>query len=464
MYSIRAILRFDAKHDGSSPNEDDVDRILDQLAKDAVFGSFADLPAYWKGLWQQEPSGLVDRELHRMDQLTFEVKLRIYDGLFPLVPAGFQHLIGVLAGDLFGAVFSGEWQPHVKVVDVELPSDLPQAAIAKYRDGKAHSISAIRREFDLEDYQPLLAFSFKPRTGLTFDAIRQVTLGVLSCGFNVVELDTRNLAISEENLNQYCSLASEAAQCGQDHITRFSPNLSLPSHLIRDYASEFAKSQPQPVVIKVDGGLDGLSGLQAVREAGIVDSNGKSCSPVITCYPLLRHYLRDLVPPRLFNQLLALSGADVIYPGNRPRWSPKVRSLDAADLGAIQSSLRDYFRLIDTGWPMPTVAGGVHVGELHALYELLGPNTAMFLGGAVALHEDGPIEGARLCVKVLREAIERRLSAGRAPYPKSVSNRLIKEIESAYRWSAHAQSYPYTYAAPEELLSGSDGVSGWFSR
>jgi ribulose 1,5-bisphosphate carboxylase large subunit-like protein len=38
---------------------------------------------------------------------------------------------------------------------------------------------------------------------------------------------------------------------------------------------------------------------------------------------------------------------------------------------------------------MVTLAGGIYAGQLHALYELVGPSCAFFLGGAVALHKDG---------------------------------------------------------------------------
>jgi hypothetical protein len=40
-----------------------------------------------------------------------------------------------------------------------------------------------------------MAFSFKPRVGFSKEFIRRVTLGVLQAGFNLVELDTRNLQL-----------------------------------------------------------------------------------------------------------------------------------------------------------------------------------------------------------------------------------------------------------------------------
>jgi hypothetical protein len=39
-----------------------------------------------------------------------------------------------------------------------------------------------------------------------------------------------------------------------------------------------------------------------------------------------------------------------------------------------------YHEIVKEGWPMPTIAGGVYAGELHAYYELLGPDVAYFVG------------------------------------------------------------------------------------
>jgi hypothetical protein len=69
---------------------------------------------------------------------------------------------------------------------------------------------------------------------------------------------------------------------------------------------------------------------------------------------------------------------------------------------------------------------------LHAAYEMLGPDVAYFLGGAIALHPKGHKAGARLCVNILDEA--RKL----AEYAKKkhkgsgdpLNETLITEIET----------------------------------
>src|SRR5262249_2393196 len=45
------------------------------------------------------------------------------------------------------------------------------------------------------------------------------------------------------------------------------------------------------------------------------------------------------------------------------------------------------------GWPLPSVAGGIHPGMFHVVLELLGPRLAFFVGGGIALHPKGPVAG-----------------------------------------------------------------------
>jgi hypothetical protein len=45
-----------------------------------------------------------------------------------------------------------------------------------------------------------MAFSLKPRVGLTFDETRKITLDVLDAGFNIVELDAGTLPCGPQTL------------------------------------------------------------------------------------------------------------------------------------------------------------------------------------------------------------------------------------------------------------------------
>jgi hypothetical protein len=285
----------------------------------------------------------------------------------------------------------------------------------------------------------------------------------LKAGFHLVEIDTRNLRLDDEELERLVDLAKEAEKVGdsEGRITRFSPNLSVPGHLAIGYVKQFLEATKDPVVIKVDGGLDGISSCQAIRTKidrskfqdkppGALVKSGKT--PIITCYPLLRETLGDRVTKDFFIDALALSGADIIYPGGRPNLYAENSVGGRRSLGVekgLIEPVRRYHRYVHQGWPMPTVAGGIFAGELHSYYELLGPDVAFFLGGGVALHKDGPIAGAKLCAKVIRQSMSRRAEAGNEWPSSPLSDDLIKEVESAYK---SKNDKKHSYVNPGSIL------------
>lgn len=102
-------------------------------------------------------------------------------------------------------------------------------------------------------------------------------------------------------------------------------------------ADKFIDAQKPPVVIKIDGGLDGISACQTVRQK--YNSEGKF-SPIITCYPLLRKQLDNRITGDFFIKALALSGADIIYPGGRPNLGSS-GGLGASASGALKMLYED---------------------------------------------------------------------------------------------------------------------------
>lgn len=110
---------------------------------------------------------------------------------------------------------------------------------------------------------------------------------------------------------------------------------------------------------------------------------------------------------------------------------------------------------------MPTIAGGIHVGELYAFCTLLGPPVAYFLGGAVSLHKDGPIEGAKLCTQVIDAAIDivrnekpKRTEGRKLP---ELKNNLIEKIESAYLLDRY-------YISPRGGLFSVEGLNPFWNH
>jgi hypothetical protein len=130
--------------------------------------------------------------------------------------------------------------------------------------------------------------------------------------------------------------------------------------------------------------------------------------------------------------------------------------LEADEATNLYNSVQRYWSVIDEGWPMPTIAGGVVAQELHAFYELLGPDVAYFLGGAVACHGDGPKEGARLCRQIIDAAIKGRTNNDGQP----LKDGLILAMKNAY-----GESHPMEYIEPRALIeNASCDLKSWFER
>ena len=413
-------------YNNGPPSEDAIEASIKQCISDAVEGSFDEYPARLKHMLRLQARRISDESKRMSDHSEVRFSFGLPTELFPVHMGGLQLLVNLLAGDMFPTEALGCRWSNVHVHSVELPEDLRLAAMGSFRNN-AHTLDDIRGAFRLLDDRPLMAFSLKPRVGPTFDETRRIALDVLEAGFNIVELDARNLALRSAPLDRWIQLGKEAARVG-NHVTAFAPNLSIPAPQLHDVVARWtAEIAPLgPPVVKIDGGLDGLSSLQAVR----LRLSG-TASPFITTYPILRNQLGSAIGDSTWVDFLSLSGADIVYPGGRPTFPNERRPVWGAHVQGWSRAARVYDDIIKRQWPMPTIAGGVHPGQLQALYELVGPKVAYFLGGAVALHPEGPVEGARLCVEVLESAIRlaREASASGDDFADDLPTRLLRKVE-----------------------------------
>ena len=106
---------------------------------------------------------------------------------------------------------------------------------------------------------------------------------------------------------------------------------------------------------------------------------------------------------------------------------------------------------------MLSVAGGIYPGQLQAFYELLGPNTAWFLGGGVALHKDGPAAGAAMCVRIAREAVEKRVKAG-ANWAADLSGDVMVACDEMFRGRSSIPQEQLRYVSPRTALAKVTGL------
>jgi hypothetical protein len=314
---------------------DKVDPIWEQVCRDALIGTYGEYSAalfangssaYERLREAGDKAAKITTDFQVADcaQGDLRFTLRLQAKWFQHPRMGLQHLIHVLCGDIFSRAAS-ELRANIVVESVDI-GRLREHFEKEYR-ARSNDIQAIRRLFALDDARlrftrhkranlPLLAFSLKPRNGLDAVEFKRIALGVLRAGFNIVEADVRNIDFMDATWRKtFLEIAKRAVEIGP-HVARFSMNLSGPADLAVEYAREFRDVHQgrSPWVVKVDGGLDGLSTIQALRSqfAGAEQ-------PVITCYPILQGPLESRIGRDTFRDMLILSGADIIYPGNAPR-------------------------------------------------------------------------------------------------------------------------------------------------
>ena len=91
---------------------------------------------------------------------------------------------------------------------------------------------------------------------------------MLDAGFHLVELDTVGLDLEPKTVDLLTGLSEKAVGVGkQNRITRFSINLSALAEVAIPICASLIEKVPAPVVVKIDGGLDGITTIQAIRLA-----------------------------------------------------------------------------------------------------------------------------------------------------------------------------------------------------
>lgn len=362
----------------------------------------------------------------------FQIDVSLPDELFPVHVGGLQHLVGILAGDVLPtATDTIRWQ-DATIKDFELSEGLRNEAIGRFRTGTAHSIHEIRKAFKLPPNRPLLAFSFKPRVGVPLVDVQQVAGDLAQAGFNIVEFDTRRLDDPETNLDAWVQIQETMTKRADGRPVAFSPNLSLRTDIALNTAQEWCKrTKGTPTTLKVDGGLDGLSTIQAIR------AEIKENRPIITCYPSMRKSLgMYLGRPDDWDdwvELLAISGADIIYPGGRPSFRDDRGRLVAGEKleKSVKQAQARYRKYIEEGWPMPSYAAGPHAGDLHVALHLLGGSTAMFLGDALAASRRGTVEAGRFIAQLVDETAAQFTSTRSGTIP-SLSDPILLAYRDHY--------------------------------
>jgi len=416
----------------------DYDQILEQICKDATYGTYLDFPQDISSLLTDYKSLYKIITTKEESQNVYAFKIAINEKLFPLNQGGIQHFISTVAGDLLNFKLPNSSLESIKITDVSWES------INKHQDNK---IKDIRSKLYLNDNEPVLAFSFKPRFGLSTSDFIKISQDVLECGFHIVEADTRKILLDDDKTDfiEFAKNINSIIKAKQ--AVAFSLNLSNRTHDLEDILDEL--KDVDPLIIKIDASLDGFTLMQRAKK--------KNENLIITCYPLLKNQLKEKIPSQFLNDVLAYCGADIVYPGGRANIKDQVRSYDAMGEYDINQSIRNYKQIVDNHQFIPTIAGGISPGQLHIFYELYGPDTFFFLGGAIALHKKGPRAGAQLCKNIINEAVSFRDNPKSGDVPHNISKTLILEIHDNYNGMDE-------YLSPMKFFEQNKTLKSYFSE
>lgn len=367
----------------------------------------------------------------------FEVKVDME--LFPPEYGGVDHLLGILAGDLWSAsnygLFIKTMSTRVANHDVWL-----EKVYNTFRKGKAHSQADIRNLFKLSDGYPLFGFNIKPRVGLPPADFKSKVIAAAKGGIHIIEADSRSLEhLDMSEAAKLCKLSAEAG--GKSRISRYSPNLSVgPDMAVKLYKQYVAKLRElrvePPYVIKIDGGFNGIATVQAIRKLINIQQ------PIITSYPYLRRHFNNLVSHDFYIQMLAYSGVDILYPGERPNL-PSEKDKDDQQVidpsGDFKHSINRYNKNYEKykeepekHFPLWSIAGGINAGEIYTYTYLLKGNFSFFLGSAISDHNQGIEKGAKLCTE-LAKAAAKNIRNNSKRKDLEAPSRLVTEISKSYK-------------------------------
>lgn len=415
------------------------EEIIGQIARDAAYGTYHELP-------NNLAEKLIDfRDYAKVENAEplegktniFSFEISISQEIFPIDEGGIQHFISTAVGDLFSGNTPNKDIEKIVINSIDWET---------IKSNNSDNINIIRSKFNLENLEPLMAFTFKPRFGLNTDDFIEISKQVFCAGFHIVEPDTRKILLNSEK-EKFIEFAKDLNQLSCKHTKAFSLNLSNRINDVDEIIRKLSSDNSSPIVVKIDGSLDGLTLMQKAK------ATNPDC--IITCYPLLKNQFKSKIPTDFLNQATVFCGADIMYPSGRANIHDTVRNYGSTERHAINNSARRYAKYIESGTFIPTVAGGVTPAQLHIFYELYGPNIAFFLGGAVALHQDGPEHGARLCMNIIHHAVEYRQQhlTGEA---EDISEKLMNEIHTKYE--------SMEYFSPREFFKSYPHINGYFRK
>jgi 2,3-diketo-5-methylthiopentyl-1-phosphate enolase len=394
--NIKKRVSVDSTTFRSEPfTSNEFDELLAMMCRDAGPGTWSEFRGLERvdiDLARLKKSHTVEASNGNSDAGT--VTLSFPESNFDMSYNGLPHLLGTVAGDILSLCEARGAYPEIE--DIHLPSSL-----AEQLPGPNLGIDRLRQLIRVAD-RPLLAFTAKPRLGLTNREFATLCAEASLGGADIVEDDERlgNQAASPL-LERISAVREVFGRVGASAL--YSVNITGREDRIVEMAERAVAAGAQ--MLKIDVPPVSFAGLQAVAE----HLASKKIIAPITVYPGFLYMYRSL-SRKVVLKLIRLCGGDIVYAGT-PSFGGEigrhdvVRSLRKAQEN--HNALKGDLESVQRRQSLPTVSTSIHPGNAGILYRTLGRDIAYFVGGAIAGWPDGPREGAAAMLKAIRSAVQK---------------------------------------------------------
>lgn len=328
---------------------------LNSFARDISWGTFTDkllgidlTLSGWESAKSYEPE--IINKHSAVDRKGFSLNFR--DENFNLESEGVDHFIGTIAGD----VLTYSYFDSIQVADFEFNG----SSYNSFFKGPNVGTERIYNEFLSETLggqeRPIVAFTIKPRMGLTIDQYKKICQEVSKGHIDIIEDDERLIDPLYCPFKERVDVVSELQKKCK---SKFSVNITGPLEKMKERLI-YAHSKGLKFV-KVDVLVTGFDSLKAISD---YIRNSLNNEVAITCYPDAITKYRDL-SRRFVLKMSRLCGADIIYTST-PQWSRMDDDFSSQKLESNMSKLEQKLdnhkvladELLGVKRSLPTITNG----------------------------------------------------------------------------------------------------------
>ena len=384
-------------------------KVKNQMVRDSSWGTFMDsLEAAEKccgsgslDRWRSNEPNLTDISTGKQTDEIFSLEFPKEN--FDFEAEGVDHFISTIAGDI---VLNPSIE-EIKVYDFNFKnSDLyscfpgPNVGLEKlYSDLLAKTLKSINR--------PILAYTLKPRMGLTITDIGKLYIEAAKAKIDIVEDDERLIDPS------YCRFEDRVdalTELQESYDSIYSANITGSLEDARKRLDFAVEKGIQMVKLDVL-----VSGFETLRQVALYIRDSYDSKIAITVYPDAYRAYRKL-SRKFILKMARLCGADIIYAGS-PNWAryeqENTKMIDSLDsvYSRHQTLINELERANHIKKSLPTITNDQHPSRMElitAFFRKFFRNHyqyGFFVGGGISGYPGTIQEAVNTCIGCIKHAI-----------------------------------------------------------